>query len=870
MLQRMLNTMIETKHIIAELSVQEKICLYNALYEDLASKGIDGDTELAHVNKAEMEALRAMGGSGTVNPNTNLIQFGGGSPPPPPPSSQTVSQTSEFPEEVKPYITDILGKAKAIQEKREKEGYRPYEGPQTAEFTAEQQQAFTGIKGLVGKGQEYFDPSAQLAASSALAPRAGEVQQYMSPYMQNVVDIQQREAQRQGDVSQQKLAAQAVGSGGFGGSRTAILEAEQNRNLQTQLGDIQARGLAAAYEDAQARIAAQRQRELAASGQFAQLGQIAPQQALKELTALEAVGAQQQALSQRGLDIARSQFEAQQTFPERTLQQFSSVVRGFPLAPSTYQTSQTTTPAPSYLQQAAGLGATAFGLAGAFGGFGRKAGGLVSRMQGGQVDQNSGLGSIVVKRSNGKTIGGKKFGGKKFGGREFGGGKYGAYDTRLKDYIYSPENVAEYKKTLQERIAEREAEQAERESLYAQQKEKMLLDAARRKDISELEQNRPGLFSELFTQIKDRPALYEQRKDIDAQLRMLRNQNLGVGSPQGGSPQVVSPQGVSPKDVSPKDVSLQGGSLENKSVPFASYSLRDDPLLEMNVKQPESENTSGFDPSIRERTDSNNEGDSLKQTYNALNKLPGSEIRDKLSKELETRATSRKARLDARKEGLDSDRWLSVANLGVSILAQPGGQTFLQAIGKGAKKSGIIASLSKLNREEADIADKLDTIDLDTLMKKYQLSKDESAEFARKRTEDRLDRKLNADINYNKDRVNLLTQQGKLEEARLVDKRNKELRNMMKDVTKVPSKDQQRNITSVFKGYWREIESTPEGKQISNLLETANIDLAKQQNITHLYQQTRLIQQAKGLDQRSAYRIALNNFLRGISPAKKQ
>jgi hypothetical protein len=79
--------MIETKHIIAELSVQEKIFLYNALYEDLANKGIDGDTELAHVNKAEMDVLRAMGGSGTINPNTGLIQFGGGSPPPPPPSS---------------------------------------------------------------------------------------------------------------------------------------------------------------------------------------------------------------------------------------------------------------------------------------------------------------------------------------------------------------------------------------------------------------------------------------------------------------------------------------------------------------------------------------------------------------------------------------------------------------------------------------------------------------------------------------------------------------------------------------------------------------------------------------------------------------
>jgi hypothetical protein len=401
----MIDTRIETKHIIAELSVAEKVCLYNALYKDLASKGIGGDTELAHVNTAEMVLLRTMGGSGTINPNTGLIQFmGGGGSPPAPPSSTTQSQTSEFPDELKPYIKDVLSKSQAIQEKREAEGYIPYEGPQIAEFTPEQEQAFTGIQGMVGKGQEYFDPSAQLAASSARAPTDQEISGYMSPYMQQVVDIQKREAERQGDVAQQQLAAQAVGAGGFGGSRMAILEAEQNRNLQTQLGDIQARGTAAAYEDAQARLAAQRQRELAGSSQFMNLGTTAPQQQLKELTAVEAIGAQKQAQSQQALNIAKDQFGQEQTFPEQTLQQYQSVIRGFPLAPTTYTNTQTVNPAPSYLQQAAGLGGLGLGVASAFGGFGKAQGGLVSRMHGGPVDQNRGLGSIVVRRQAGQLV----------------------------------------------------------------------------------------------------------------------------------------------------------------------------------------------------------------------------------------------------------------------------------------------------------------------------------------------------------------------------------------------------------------------------------------------------------------------------------
>jgi len=392
----MIDAKIETKHIIAELSVTEKICLYNALYEDLAGKGIEGDTELAHVNKAEMVALLDMGGSGTINPNTGLIQFmGGGSPPPPPPAPSSVSQTSEFPTELRPYIADVLGKAQAIQEKREVEGYRPYEGPQVAEFTPQQQQAFTGVEGLVGAGAQYFDPAASLAASSATAPTAESVQQYMSPYAQNVVDIQKREALRQADVADQELGAQAVKAGGYGGSRQAILGAEQARNTQTLLGDIQARGTAAAYEDAQTRLAQQRQRELAASGQFMNLGTNAPQQALKEFTALEAVGAQGQALNQQALNIGKQQFQEEQTFPEQTLQQYQSVIRGFPLAANTYTNSQTTTPAPSYLQQAAGLGSTAVGLAGAFGAF---------RNKGGKVDSGSGLGSIVVKRQAGSQV----------------------------------------------------------------------------------------------------------------------------------------------------------------------------------------------------------------------------------------------------------------------------------------------------------------------------------------------------------------------------------------------------------------------------------------------------------------------------------
>jgi len=820
--------MIETKHIIAELSVQEKICLYNDLYEDLASKGIDGDTELAHVNKAEMQVLRAMGGSGTINPNTGLIQFGGGgSPPPPPPAAQTVTQTSEFPTELKPFVSDVLGKAQAIQEKREAEGYIPFEGPQIAAFTPEQEEAFTGISGLVGQGGQYFDPATRLAAASAITPRQAEVEQFMSPYMQNVVEIQQREAKRQADVAAQQLGAQAVGAGGFGGSRQAILEAEQQRNLQQQLGDIQARGLASAYEDAQRRIAEQRGRELAASGQFMQLGQVAPAQQQRELTALEAVGAQRQAQSQRGLDIARQQFQEEQTFPERTLQQYQSVIRGFPLAPTTYQTSQTTTPAPSFLQQAAGLGTTAIGLAGAFGGFGGRAkGGLVSRMRGGQVDQSNGLGSIVVKKQEGgnfvpptrgrftdpnyenpigrdienliEALGRGIIDPPTFESRmselrrranKVGMPEEKELTPRQRDFYKSRMIPRSPTSTspIEARIAAQErrmglsmADQPVTPSLETEEEARRLARANQLQTVSDALAARKGAeemigpsilrskavspaireaaregneLAELRRQIQagmggaDAPIKpltsdmleygeRERQKVRDAQLADVSNilasrkameagvdeYGRGFGTEQT---KLNLPSSATPDLKPPPSTTPKAGDEMPSNAEMAGYRAG---LTEFGPLTPDLETT----PSTAPSTDKE-EVVVAKQATNTFAQLPGSEIRDKLSKEFETLAASRKARLDARKKGLDSDRWLAVANLGANILAQPGGQTFLEAIGKGAKQSGIITSLSKLNREEADIADKLATIDVDTLMKKYQLSKDESAEFVRER-----------------------------------------------------------------------------------------------------------------------------------------
>lgn len=378
-----------------KLSILDKVAIFKQLYSELAGKGTCGDTELAHVNKYEVAVLKSLGGSGTVNELTQLRQYGGGGQSTP----STTSQTAEIPEELKQYVTDILGKSKAISDLRQKEGYKPYQGAQIAGFTDDQQTAFEGIRGLVGEGEKYFDPATRLTASAGQETTSDQVSSYMSPFMQNVVDIQQREARKQADITRQGIASDAAKVGGFGGSRQAILEGEQVKGLQGQLAEIQAKGLSAAYEDAQARIAAQRGRELAAGSQMAALGTAAPAERARELSALQSVGQGYQGQEQQAIDIMKKQFDEESKFPEQQLQNYSSIVRGFPLPASTQ--SLTLTPQPGFGQQALGAAATGAGIYGAFGGF-RAKGGPVGNEDTKKKDYK-GLNGLVVKK--GKTGG---------------------------------------------------------------------------------------------------------------------------------------------------------------------------------------------------------------------------------------------------------------------------------------------------------------------------------------------------------------------------------------------------------------------------------------------------------------------------------
>ena len=246
-----------------------------------------------------------------MNPRLHMDDGGGGGGGGAP--AQTQTNTTELPEWARPYAKDVLAKGAALTDINQNP-YQTYGANRIAGFSPMQQQSFQGAANMqpsqqlgtasdmaqaAGMGalgtnyragrfsNQFQDPGqyqpGQFSMSEAQAPslqdfqmgpaervrtqsfnRPGSAEAYMSPYMQNVVDIQKREAQRQSGIQGTQQQAQAVGAGAFGGSRDAIMRAERERNLGQQMGDIQATGQQAAFQNAQQQFNAEQQARLQA------------------------------------------------------------------------------------------------------------------------------------------------------------------------------------------------------------------------------------------------------------------------------------------------------------------------------------------------------------------------------------------------------------------------------------------------------------------------------------------------------------------------------------------------------------------------------------------------------------------------------
>jgi hypothetical protein len=239
----------------------------------------------------------------------------------------------------------MLGKAEATTEAP----YQAYGGERIAGFTPMQQQAQQGMANL--------QPAQQLGVATQMAGLAGlragnmnyqggdfanqyqrpagyqsslqqfqmarpenvstgrfidpdVMQQYMSPYQQAVTDIDKHEAMRSSNVMQQQQQAQAAQQGAFGGSRTAMVEAERQRNLGQQMGDIQTRGSQAAFQQGAQNFQMDQQRAMQAALANQQMGFGTGQQNLAAQLGVQQLGEQSRQFGY-GQDMNAAQLAAQ-------------------------------------------------------------------------------------------------------------------------------------------------------------------------------------------------------------------------------------------------------------------------------------------------------------------------------------------------------------------------------------------------------------------------------------------------------------------------------------------------------------------------------------------------------------------------------
>jgi hypothetical protein len=303
-----------------------------------------------------------------------------------------------LPTDYKSGLADILGEAKKLYEAKKKTGYQTYEGPQIADFSPEEKAAMAGISGLVGAGKEYFDPATQYAKGLGEQFTADTAQSYMNPYQQSVVDVEKRKAREDFEQTMQGIGQKATGAGSFGGSRQAVVEGQAIQGLGERLGDIQAIGQKQAFDQAQKAFEAQKARERQAGSALASLGQQAPQQALKELTALAGVGEAGKGMEQAKMDLAYKQFLEQQQFPEQALASYQGTLYGYPYQPFAKQ--QQGFSKPSSFQNLMGLVGAGAKIA-PFLGF-KEGGHIAFRSQGGL----SGLTAEYQEGTGASTVGG--------------------------------------------------------------------------------------------------------------------------------------------------------------------------------------------------------------------------------------------------------------------------------------------------------------------------------------------------------------------------------------------------------------------------------------------------------------------------------
>ena len=322
---------------------------------------------------------------------------GGGSAPAPQKQQSTVNQ-SNLPEYVRPQFEDLLARTQTAVD----EPYQAYEGQRLAGIGDTTQQGFEQLQATTQGGvpqgiQDAGTAYTNVAQGADLAQQAqfgglssftdtGMASQYMNPYITNVLDAQRARLNQRFDEQQLVRDDAAVQAGAFGNSRRGVVDAIAQRELNQQMNEMEAQGLAQAFQTGadifgqeqaqdlqnrglntevfagnQARALQQAQNRMQAAQGLVGQGQAAYDVAGDQARTLAGIGGAYDQQRQAELDMGHTDFLNQRDYERNNLNFYSGILRGVPVQPQSESTLYQAPP--SQASQLLGLGTAGLGLA---------------------------------------------------------------------------------------------------------------------------------------------------------------------------------------------------------------------------------------------------------------------------------------------------------------------------------------------------------------------------------------------------------------------------------------------------------------------------------------------------------------------------
>jgi len=198
-----------------------KVWLLKKLLNDVSKHGHDGDVYLAHINKFEDKLLKAVGGEGSVNPDTGLVQYkggGGGS-----------TTTNEIDPKIWPYVEDVVKEGQRLYG----EGAPQYYGGQTyLDPNSQQQQAIKMMTDNAYASQ----PMLQNASDLNNKMIQGDFLQN-NPNFDAVMNTAGRKATELFNTATQGTSSNVSQGGRYGSNAHARLQGGNAGKLATSLAD---------------------------------------------------------------------------------------------------------------------------------------------------------------------------------------------------------------------------------------------------------------------------------------------------------------------------------------------------------------------------------------------------------------------------------------------------------------------------------------------------------------------------------------------------------------------------------------------------------------------------------------------------------